>query len=60
MLMSPKLLMPPKLLLSLESSVCVGGGGFGMREGQRFEKVRIMCIEMREKIIIIIIIIMVI
>ena len=56
MLMSPKLLTPPELLLSLEPSVCVGGEGFGMREEQRFEKVRIVCIEMREKIIIIIII----
>ena len=25
-----------------------GGEGVGMREGLRFEKVRVMCIEMRE------------
>ena len=34
--------------------------GFGMREGQRFEKVSIVCIEMTMMIIIIIIIIIII
>ena len=43
--MSLELLMLPELLMPPEPCVRMGGRGFGMRERQRFEKVRIACID---------------